>query len=124
MKLILKLSVVAALILLSIIFLGSCSEDGSSGIAGTHDYNNREFIITVHVYDSEAQLNESLADLFPNEPRDERLGFAKWIVNTDMSRMYGCNLYVVKPRHANDNEQLETWGHELAHCVYGTFHAE
>jgi hypothetical protein len=37
--------------------------------------------------------------------------------------MKRCEIHVVTPRGVED-DYMTTWGHELAHCVFGTYHKE
>ena len=68
--------------------------------------------ITVHAYKNRAELIRNTQEYHTQHER----GLAVW--NKSGGR---CHIYVVRPKKVNDKE-FETWGHELAHCVYGTFH--
>lgn len=91
----------------------------------THDYTNKQFPVTVMVFDDERKLNsylhkEKLLD------REETVdGMAKWALNkNDQSVMTRCTIYVVEPKGSKHYSELTTWGHELVHCVYGSFHKD
>ena len=103
--------------------LYGCSKAPKEDLAGTHDYENREFAIVVKVYDTTSQLNKSLSKEF-DISNATREGFTSWIISSDMKDMDICTIHVVRPSHSDDNAEFTTWGHELTHCVYGTFHKE
>jgi hypothetical protein len=108
-----------AIVLLTI----SCTDaDKSTGIEGTHDVSSDAFTIVVHVFDTKNEMWKRLKE----EGLDRRKveGKAAWTISRDMSQLYGCDIYVTKPKTVNDSNTMETWGHELAHCVYGTYHPE
>jgi hypothetical protein len=106
----------------SLLSLSSCDNAPDTGVSGTHDYAGKEFPITVIVYDTPAQLNKVANEKGITESAD---GFALWAIKkNDPTTMTKCTVHVVKPSSVRDYEQMTTWGHELVHCVYGTFHKE
>lgn len=114
MRIIFKLVLIVAL-------LSACSPSKKE-LVGTHNYENKEFTITVRVYDSRIQLNREVHGVFPEYKDKELEGLALWSITKDMKEMDRCTVYVVRPDHADDEVEMVTWGHELVHCIYGTFH--
>lgn len=114
-----ELIVIAAFMMLVV---GCVKKESEDTIKGTQDFSGVEFPITVHVFETRNEMREYLRDNQDEERRIE--GKAYWFISPDASVLYGCDIYVVKPKGVNDNNNLETWGHELAHCVYGTYHPE
>lgn len=111
-----KISIILAVSLL----LASCSKD-SEEIKGTMNNEGSQFPITVHVFDTRMQMQRAIDDI--NTRGDEVDGFSAWYLSpSDDMAMTRCDLYVVRPSGVSDRSQLTTWGHELAHCVYGTYH--
>jgi hypothetical protein len=105
------------------LLLGSCSKQPGDGIEGTQNYEGQQFPITVHVFDTRAQLQKAIEDI--NNRGEEVDGFSAWYLRSKADpTMTRCDLYVVRPSSVNDHSQMTTWGHELAHCVYGTYHKE
>lgn len=90
----------------------------------THNYEGREFKIIVEVFDSRLELNKTLEKLYPEYKGKELEGLALWSITKDMENMDLCTVYVVRPKHAEDNPEFTTWGHELVHCIYGSFHKQ
>jgi len=109
------------LIVVVALCLMSCDTQ-QSDLQGTHDYAGKSFPITVHVFDSQAQMLKAIKTFdLPHKPE----GLAAWSLDkNDTSVMNKCDVYVVKPTSVNDHSQMTTWGHELVHCVYGTYHKE
>ena len=114
-----ELIAIAALMLLVV---GCVKKESQETIKGTQEFSGVEFPITVHVFETKSEMHKHLRE--NNIDRRKVQGKASWLVAADMSVLYSCDIYVVKPKGVNDNNKLETWGHELAHCVYGTYHPE
>jgi len=114
--------------ILSKIFLGllallivSCEPAPDKKISGTQDYSNTQFPITVYTYEDRVALNEAVKEKSEYKQRVE--GLALWFLTKESRQMKRCEIHVVIPSEVDDEHTL-TWGHELAHCVYGTYHKE
>ena len=107
-------------------FLFSCSSTSNkppTKINGTHNYENKEFVIKVMVHDSNAKLNKYIKTKYRKEYEGIPVeGFTTWYITKDMTDMDSCNIHVTRPRDEKNESEFITWGHELAHCIYGTFH--
>jgi len=109
------------IILLSMVIFG-CDKAGETGdsIKGTFDRSGKAQKITVMVYETRGDMQRALQDQIGG-PRDtSRDGWSIWS-NIEEN---GCTIHVVKIRNLTDNGRRSTWGHELAHCMYGTYHPE
>jgi len=111
-----KSAVIATLITAVI----ACGPKEDTEIKGSHNYEGDMFPLVVHVYDSYGELNKAIKDI-NNGPKVD--GFTSWFITKgDSQIMSDCQIHVVRPKGVRDVKVLETWGHELAHCVYGTYH--
>lgn len=102
-------------LIIFVLFLLSCGDDKKSLL---EDFNKekQELVITVKAFDNQRALLKAIkSDGFGEK---NRLGMTVWN-NIDNE----CVIYVIRPKH-QDSARFTTWGHELGHCVYGTFHKE
>lgn len=85
------------------------------------DFNrsNQEYKITVRVYDSKFDMQKAQAQRLNESRNSDLMGWSEWAPDKPE---YGCVIHVTEPRGQNDGTTLETWGHELTHCIYGQFH--
>jgi hypothetical protein len=95
--------------------------DQGAGIKKTHDVTEEYIPIKVMTFSSQKDLQKYAED---NELiLSDVEGLAQWAHPVDdLSKVKRCDIYVVEPRNSRDYSTLETWGHELAHCIYGSFH--
>lgn len=109
------------LIGITILTMVSCDPAPSKKISGTQDYSNVQFPITVYTYETASELNKAIKD---KKPHDESVsGFSLWFLSKRSGEMSRCEIHVVVPTGVAD-DHMTTWGHELAHCIYGTYHKE
>ena len=112
-----KVIITAVLALL----LVSC--DKPTGIKKTHDVTDQYVDIRVMTFETESQLNKFLK--LKSYSGQEVEGLARWAhPKDDMTKVKRCDIYVVEPSGVRDTGTLSTWGHELAHCIYGSYHKE
>ena len=112
-----KITIVALLALL----LVSC--DKPTGIKKTHDVTDQYVDIRVMTFKTQSQLNKFLK--LKSYSDQEVEGLARWAhPKGDMTKVNRCDIYVVEPSGVRDTGALSTWGHELAHCIYGSYHKE
>ena len=82
-----------------------------------HTRNNID--ITMHVFDTQKELEAAIEPYTThNQRRYNILGFSRWWMPDGKGK---CEVYVTKAQKEKD---FETWGHELAHCMYGRWHKE
>lgn len=111
------------LFLLTALFMVSCdSKSSSNNIRRDRDNENQQFPITVYVYTTEQEMHRKFDQKETPSSLSELEGFANWYINPKTDEMTRCEIHVVRPRGASDVAQFNTWGHELGHCVYGSFH--
>jgi len=103
------------------LFLVSC--DKPTEIKKTHDLTDQYVDIRVMTFESRSQLNKFLE--LKSYSDQEVEGLARWAhPKSDMTKVNRCDIYVVEPSGVRDKGTLTTWGHELAHCMYGSYHKE
>lgn len=73
--------------------------------------------ITVHWYDTKAQMQDDLGDLFP----DRDYSAASQCEKKPEFNISYCDIYVVRPTMVDDNATLSI-GHEVLHGLIGDFH--
>ena len=107
------------------LFLTSCDNDGSSGLPEDFDRSGEEQRITVIWHKNQQSVDKAYVEEFGrarNERAINRLGFAVWA--NPGKRPYWCKIHAVKPTRVTNDEKMDTLGHELLHCIIGTFHSE
>lgn len=106
--------------LLSMLFLTSCEPSEKSGLPESFDRSGEELRITVIFHPSQAAVDKAYRDQFGRSNID-RLGFA--VFANPGNRPYWCTIHAQKPTR-RDDEKMDTLGHELTHCLLGTWHEE
>ena len=113
-----NIKIIGAVVLLGIMV--SC-DPIPSPLNKTHDTTGEYVDIRVQTFSSQRQLNKHLK----RKEGDEVEGLAQWAhPKDDLTKVKRCDIYVVEPKGSRDYSQMETWGHELMHCVYGSYHPE
>lgn len=109
--------------ILGLLLLVSCSEtDKENNLKKDFDRTGRPQTITVMVYDNKREMQKAKADATNRqEINTDLLGWSIWSPNKES---YGCTIHVMELKNSNDTDQMVTWGHELGHCMYGTYHPE
>lgn len=77
------------------------------------DFFRTDIRIKVNVYSDLESLHEGIKRYPHVDVNSVRLGLAVW----DDTNL--CEVHVVEPKSSDD---IDTWGHELMHCVYGKWH--
>ncbi len=107
------------------LLLTSCDPDGTSGLPEDFDRSGEEMRITVIFHPSQQAVDSAYIEEFGrarNESSVNRLGFAVWA--NPGNKPYWCRIHAQKPTRVTNDERMETLGHELTHCLIGTFHPE
>lgn len=106
--------------LASILSLVSCDQEPSEDVSAI-DMNRegREIILVVTVYNSLSELNDVRKEI--SKVEDDVIGLSQWNAEGTGTKDF-CKIYVITLKSAIDRKQMETWGHELAHCLYGSYH--
>ena len=104
-------------------FIYGCEQNTHSSIYINEKYplnpNKRDFTrtninVTMFIYEDIESLNKGIAKYPSHDVTVIRLGLAVW--SEDNNR---CDIHVLEPKNQGD---IDTWGHELMHCVYGNWH--
>lgn len=114
----------AILIILTSLFMVSC-DPAPKALPEDFDRSGEEMRITVIFHPTQAAVDRAFVEEFgraPNERRINRLGFAVWA--NPGNKPYWCRIHAQKPTKVTNDEKMETLGHELTHCLIGTFHPE
>lgn len=107
------------LLLAFLIMLAACSQQGAPvgpEVLPTHDRTNQTLEIAVVVHPNFADLNRQYDD-WAREDRPAVYGWTTW--PRDGNGV--CTIHVVKPTNLG-TKAVDTWGHELMHCIYGEYH--
>lgn len=121
-KNIVKIAVVAVLV--------GCAPN--SNINKTIDRTEKEIIITVKFYENRIQLEDAYREannLGKNVEIPEQWGFAQWNSWRNAAgeyidlpgEEYRCDIHTFRPKRIDD-QAVVTLGHELLHCIYGSYH--
>ena len=112
---------VKLLLALMVLFVVSCDPLPPESLTKTHDVTGEYLDIRVMTFKSQSSLQKYLTK---NKMTFHEVdGLAQWAhPKGDLTKVKRCEIYVVEPNSVKDVDVLETWGHELAHCIYGSFH--
>lgn len=78
------------------------------------DFVRTDINLRVHKFDDVDELYIAISPYLGFDDYHRRHGFSMWSIDSNH-----CDIFVTKPVSDID---LNTWGHELAHCVYGNWH--
>jgi len=95
----------------------SCGENNNT-LPQDFDRTNQNIILTVTWHDNQEEVDLEFVKSF-GEPNPGRTGFAVW--KNPGNIPYTCDIHGIRPKSLND-ENMDTLGHELTHCLIGTFH--
>ena len=110
---------------LAALFLASCEPDGTKGLPEDFDRGGEVVEIVVIWHDTQQSIDKAFVEEFGrarNERQINRLGFAVW-ANPSREPKW-CRIHAMKPTRVNKDPKMDTLGHELLHCMIGTFHPE
>lgn len=106
--------------LIAILLLASC-EQQKTPMQKEHNRTGKPITITVYEYDSYAEVSLALMKFQKelNQPvtKETSLGWSGW----DRQEPYECVIHIKPPTKIDDDDTL-TLGHEMAHCLYGSYH--
>ena len=107
--------------------LGSC-EQGEQ-VEPTFDRSGLIVETKVKVHDRLRDMHNAYKDVH-NLPNSHDLtglqGFAVWYEfpnGKPSDELYTCEIHIVRPSRVDDNNTL-TLGHEMLHCIYGSYHKQ
>lgn len=101
-------------IAITLLVLGMLSCASSRSTLINEEHTRLEMELKIHLFKTKKALNKTLRKEFPKELRTVE-GFAVWYNTVEDY----CEIFVTVPKSEFD---INTWGHELAHCVFGSWH--
>lgn len=112
------LLLIVTLMIVVFIGLNACSDQNNiKPIKGDLDRIGQDLIITVKLYETQKELINARVEIEPSFDKRQNLqGFAIWSPNDNV-----CAIYTLKPRRIDD-DRTTTLGHEMLHCLIGTYH--
>lgn len=114
MKLLIQILLIVAVISITII-VGHFTR---GSVLQTHDMTGREITMVVYTYETGDDVSQSYWGSV-HDDGVKRNGWAGW----SEDGLY-CEIHTLDLRHLRDSERERIAGHELFHCVYGSFHPE
>lgn len=108
--------------IIAVLLLASCEQQKSyTPMQKEHNRTGVPITVTVYEHESYGDVTRAL-QRFQREnkqPRttDPSLGWAAW----DLHEPYQCDIHIKPPDKINDDDVM-TLGHEMAHCLYGSYH--
>lgn len=87
----------------------------------TPQHERTDIHLKVRLFDNERELNHYIESNFDVNKEYKREGLSRWYAQSFDGMLDECTIFVVR----GTTERLESiYGHELMHCVYGTYHKE
>lgn len=109
-----------ALIILICLFMTGCDKAGE-GLDKQFDRSGQPLEIAVFVYPTRKDMQRAYQERMGGPLDLSRQGWSEW--SPDHPE-WGCRIHVVEIPGITSNSRMSTWGHELAHCLYGSYHKE
>lgn len=120
------LGVAALIIVVLMSGVTSCSSEREP-VQGSIDRTGQPIVVTTYFYDNVREVQAMYAQVHDVPRRDipdGLQGFARWPEWTQAepeNAVYECEIHTVRPQRVDDRHTL-TLGHELLHCIIGTYH--
>jgi len=104
--------------LLLLLIISGCDTDNK--LSGSIDRVGKPIEVTVYTAESRVELERLYGTKISSS---ERLhGFANWNEGVDGEpSSFWCDIYIIQPKGVDD-ENVDTLGHEMAHCLWGSYH--
>lgn len=108
--------------IIAILLLASCEQQKTyAPMEKQHNRSGKEITIIVYEYPSYTAVSNAL-EKFQRElkqpvTKETSLGWSGW----DKEEPYRCEIHIKPPTRIDDDDTL-TLGHEMAHCLYGSYH--
>ena len=125
---------ISSALIIAMIVLASCDQSREP-VSGSVDRTGKPIEVTVYFYDSEREVTEKYKEVH-NLPQSQKIqtraGFALWPEWRGKSGLpiakpaddkYDCTIHTVRPYRIDDRHTM-TLGHEMLHCLLGTYHPE
>jgi hypothetical protein len=107
---------------LTLLVLSGCSDEPKVAVEplkGTLNNEGKPFKLKTTTYANKSQLDLAYKESKLKTHKGKADGWSGWNIDGTY-----CEIHVVQLQSQNDTDQMETWGHELAHCVYGSYHEQ
>lgn len=115
-------NLVKSLLCATLLLLAACEDSGTgSNLKEDFDRSGRPHSITVNVYETKRAMQRAKQEASGIPLETDLMGWSEW---SPSKEGWGCTIHVTKPKGATDKGTFRTWGHELTHCMYGSFHPE
>lgn len=86
-----------------------------------HNRSGKPITIVVYEYETYQEVSDALrrfqTEKNQSTTKETSLGWAGW----SKQEPYQCVIHIKPPTRINDSDTL-TLGHEMAHCLYGSYH--
>ena len=92
----------------------ACTASKHSRVIINKDHVRTNIELNIRLFDSKSEMNKVIRREHRDLERNVE-GLATWYTAGTNT----CTVYVYEP---NSNFDINTWGHELMHCVYGSWH--
>lgn len=110
------------LLLLVALMLAACSDEPKQTPI-KKDFERTEVQLTIVIHDNWRGVSKAYHKEYPKSNRKTtRHGYAVWFRGGNHEN--ACTIHIVMPKNLEDDYQFQTIGHELTHCIHGTFHKE
>lgn len=105
--------------LMAILVACTPQQHSTPGEAIVPEFNRSGEIMQVQVvvHPTLKQVQHTL-DTFHGTPQPAVYGWSAWSLK---GIPHQCEIHVATPGVVDD-AMIKTWGHELAHCIYGSYH--
>ena len=120
-------------VFLTLLLLTSCDKSNESNIEQKINRESLPIKTTVHFYNNIEEVRKKYKEINNLDKNEEVFteGFAIWPEWKDQSgnsvipegKELKCDIYTVRPSKTDD-EAVLTLGHEMLHCIYGSYHKE
>lgn len=119
--------------LFAVLGLTSCQKSQNEDLKGSIDRSSKPIVTTVYFHRNVDEVQQKYREIH-RLSRDEKVNvvaFAKWPEYKDQNGNFVenhneplvCEIHTTRPKQVNDNETT-TLGHEMLHCILGTYHSQ
>lgn len=119
-------ALLASVMLVAILAVTAC-EQQEPELTGSIDREGQPLQVTVYFHDSKQDIRKSYAQVHGVSLQGVSQGlegfavWPEWRGTEPQDAEYTCDVYVQRPRNIDDTHTL-TLGHEMLHCLIGSYH--
>tara|TARA_B100000929_G_scaffold290599_1_gene284935 strand:+ start:78187 stop:78579 length:393 start_codon:yes stop_codon:yes gene_type:complete len=96
----------------------SCNQK-QEPLKGTENWVGERVEVTTYFYVNQQRLDMAYKKLVDPDDKLSKKGFAIW-----HQGIPECEIHMKRIEYKNDKDAIQTLGHEMLHCLKGTWHAE